>query len=70
MGGSIYDTRLDQIMCSRGMPNERIAYLLGVGCTTVANWRKKGIEHASAGNAIRCARALCTTVEDIAGRPR
>ena len=67
---SAHATRLAQVMAEKGVTDERLAYLSGAACTTVARWRRLGIEYASAGNAIRCARALCTTVEDIAGRPR
>lgn len=63
-------TRLARRMDEAGFSVERLAYVTGTCASTVRRRRDEGIERASVRNALKAARALRCSVEDIAGRCR
>ena len=59
--------RLRAARAAKGLSQQALAKAAGVHKRNVQEWEKKGIEHAVVENALKVAKALGCTIDDLLG---
>lgn len=59
-------TMLKKIRKDKGVSARALERMSGVSCVTILMWERRGLGHATVGNALAVARALGVTLDEMA----